>query len=139
MGLSADTPAGAGGRGEPGVERPKAVTIYGAGWNEPDETVRSTLLERPFAKDRTHRHPPGAADGRAALVSRLGGLQATFPGRSITFVSGVDLTGAGARWTWLMENESVVELEGMDFAEFAPDGRIVRIVGFFGPLPPLQV
>jgi len=26
-------------------------------------------------------------------------------------------------------------MRGVDFAEFASDGRLQRIVGFFGPLP----
>jgi hypothetical protein len=37
-----------------------------------------------------------------------------------------------------MRNGDAVELEGVDFAELAPDGRIRRITGFFGPLPPLE-
>lgn len=34
--------------------------------------------------------------------------------------------------------EGGVLIEGTDFVTFAPDGRISRIVGFFGPLPPLS-
>jgi hypothetical protein len=60
------------------------------------------------------------------------------PGRSVDMTSGVDVTDAGLRFSWAMHNGDEVELEGMDFVELAPDGRIQRIIGFFGPLPPLE-
>ena len=49
----------------------------------------------------------------------------------------VDDNGDGLRFAWVMRNGDEVVLEGMDFAELAPDGRIKRIAGFFGPFPPL--
>jgi hypothetical protein len=51
--------------------------------------------------------------------------------------SGVDITDAGLRWAWVMRDGDEIALEGMDFAELAPDGRIQRIAGLLGPLPPL--
>jgi hypothetical protein len=56
----------------------------------------------------------------------------------IDFASGVDSNGAALRWAWVMRNGDEVVLEGIDFAELAPDGRIQRIAGFFGPFPPLD-
>jgi hypothetical protein len=43
------------------------------------------------------------------------------------------------RFAWVMRNGDDVALEGIDFGELDPDGRIKRIVGFFGPFPPLDV
>jgi hypothetical protein len=37
-----------------------------------------------------------------------------------------------------MRTGAEIALEGMDFAELAPERRIQRIAGFFGPLPPLD-
>jgi hypothetical protein len=37
-----------------------------------------------------------------------------------------------------MRSGDEVALEGMDFGELATDGRISRIVGFFGPFPALN-
>jgi hypothetical protein len=37
-----------------------------------------------------------------------------------------------------MRDGDAIELEGVDFAEVGPDGRIQRIAGFFGPCPPLD-
>ncbi len=116
----------------------KIVAVYGASWNETDDAKRTVLLEESWADDGVYRDPQGTAIGRAALVAHIGGFHAMFPGRSIDFASGVDVTEAGLRWAWVMHNGDAVELEGMDFGELAPDGRIQRIVGFFGPFPPLE-
>ena len=118
------------------MEPRKIVASYGASWNEPDEAKRTALLEESWADGGVYQDPTGRADGRAALVAHIGGFHAMFPGRSIDFASGVDVTDAGLRWAWVMRNGDEVELEGMDFADLAPDGRIQRIAGFFGPLPP---
>jgi hypothetical protein len=119
------------------METREVVSAYGAAWNETDEASRRGLLEQAFAEDGTYDDPTGSAAGRAALVDLIGGFQGMFPGRSIDFSSGVDVTNAGLRWSWVMRNGDVVEMEGTDFAELGTDGRIARIVGFFGPLPPL--
>jgi predicted SnoaL-like aldol condensation-catalyzing enzyme len=120
------------------VEPSKVVAIYGAAWNEPDEAKRTALLEESWVDDGVYQDPTGVADGRAALVAHIGEFHEMFPGRSIDFASGVDVTDAGIRWAWVMRNGDAIELEGMDFAELAPDGRIRRIAGFFGPLPSLD-
>lgn len=118
------------------MEPREVVVAYGAAWNEPDEAKRSALLGQAFAEDGTYRDPTASATGRPALVAHIGGFQAMFPGRSIDFASGVDVTEAGIRWSWVMRNGDQGEMEGMDFAELASDGRIQRIIGFFGPMPP---
>jgi hypothetical protein len=121
-----------------GVDASEIVGAYGAAWNEPDEAKRTALLETSWADDGVYQDPTGKAEGRAALIAHIGGFQTMFPGRSIDLASGVDVTEAAVRWAWVMRNGDEVELEGTDFAELAPDGRIRRLAGFFGPLPPLE-
>jgi SnoaL-like domain len=116
----------------------KIVAIYGASWNEPDPAKRTALLEEAWADDGIYQDPTGTAEGRAALVTHIGGFHTMFPGRSIDFASGVDVTEYGARFAWVMRNGDEVEMEGIDFVELASDGRIRRIAGFFGPLPPVE-
>ena len=119
------------------MDASEIVAGYGAAWNETDEAKRLALLEDSWAEDGLYQDPSGNADGRAALVAHIGGFHAMFPGRTIDFASGVDSNGTGLRWAWVMRNGDEIELEGIDFAELAPDGRIQRIAGFFGPFPPL--
>jgi hypothetical protein len=117
------------------VEHIETIAAYGAAWNEPDEAKRGALLEQSWADDGSYHDPQGTADGRTALVAHIGGFHKLFPGHSIEFASGIDSNGVTLRWAWEMRSGSDVVLEGVDFAELAPDGRIQRIAGFFGPFP----
>jgi hypothetical protein len=123
-------------------ERPvdigEIVATYGASWNETDAAKRTELLERSWADDGIYQDPQGTAHGRAALVAHIGGFQAMMPGHTIDQASGVDTHDGGFRFAWVMHNGDEIALEGIDFGEVAPDGRIQRIVGFFGPFPPLD-
>lgn len=113
------------------------VATYGAAWNETDEAKRTALLEQAWADDGAYRDPTAAVDGRAALVAHIGGFQAMMPGHSIDQASAVDAHDDVFRFAWVMRGGGEVLLEGVDFGELAPDGRIKRIEGFFGPFPPL--
>jgi SnoaL-like domain len=113
------------------------VATYGSAWNEPDEARRAALLEQSVADDGVYQDPQGTVNGRAALVAHIGGFLAAYPGCTIEQTSGVESNGVGIRWAWQMRNGDAVQIDGMDFADLAADGRIQRIAGFFGPLPPL--
>src|SRR5262245_50243469 len=104
-----------------------AVAAYGAAWGETDAEARAVLLARVFAEDGTYVDPMGSAGSRAALVDHIGNVQAMLPGHTIHATSGVDTHGDVFRFTWEMRNGDAVALEGFDFGELAPDGKISRI------------
>ena len=112
------------------------VAAYGATWNEPDEAGRADLLATSWADDGVYCDPTALVTGRAALAAHIGGFHQMMPGHTIDLVSGVDVHHDLIRFAWVMRKGDEVVLEGMDFGELAPDGRIRRIVGFFGPFPP---
>lgn len=116
----------------------QTVATYGAAWNERDADARAALLEAAWSLDGTYQDPTGRADGRDALVAHIGGFQQTMPGHTIDQESGVDVYGNVFRFAWSMRNADGVVLEGFDYGELDADGRIARIVGFFGPFPPLD-
>ena len=119
------------------MDTEEIVATYGAAWNETDEAKRADLLERSWADDGIYRDPTATAEGRAALVAHIAGFHSMMPGSTIEQASGVDTHGDVFRFAWVMRNGGEIALEGIDFGELAPDGRIQRIVGFFGPFPPL--
>jgi hypothetical protein len=58
------------------------------------------------------------------------------PGNRIELASGVDEHDGLLRFGWRMLGpDGAVALGGMDFGELDADGRLKRIVGFFGPMP----
>jgi hypothetical protein len=119
------------------MDTTEIVATYCAAWNEPDIAKRTAMLEAAWTDDGVYHDPTGTAEGRAALIEHIGGFHEQFPGHTIDPASGVDDNGDGLRFAWVMRNGDEVVLEGMDFAELGPDGRIRRIAGFFGPFPPL--
>jgi len=120
------------------MEPAQIVATYGDAWNEPDAAQRAALLEDAWSDHGVYEDPMGRADGRDALVAHIGGFQQQMPGHRIDMASGVDSYGNLFRFAWVMRDATGnVALEGMDFGEFADDGRIARITGFFGPFPPM--
>jgi hypothetical protein len=113
------------------------VAAYGASWAETDPDRRRALLEQAWADDGVYEDPTGRAEGRDALVDHIGGFQQAMAGHSIELRSGVDTYGSVFRFAWAMCDPTGAEvMEGVDFGDLSGDGRIARIQGFFGPLPP---
>jgi len=84
--------------------------------------------------------PVGRAAGREALVSHIAGFQEQFPGHRIVMTSGVDEHDGCFRFGWALNDaDGNIVMEGVDFGEVADDGRIVRTVGFFDPLPEVDL
>jgi hypothetical protein len=119
------------------MDTDEIVAMYGAAWNETDDAKRAALLQQSWADDGVYGDPTATVEGRAALVAHIGGFHEMMPGHVIDMTSGVDAYGGVFRFGWVMRKGAEIALEGMDFGELAPDGRIRRIVGFFGPFPPL--
>ena len=114
------------------------VRAYGAAWNEPDEAARRKLLNDAWADNGVYSDPMGRAEGREGLAQHIGGFQQQFAGHRIDLTSGVDEHDGFLRFTWAMVGpDGGTVLEGIDFGELAPDGRLRRITGFFGA-PPAQ-
>ena len=115
------------------------VDTYGSSWNEPDVTKRREILEQVWADDATYTDPQSDVTGRDALIELISGFQAQVNGAKIVATSAVDEHHGKIRFTWQMQAaDRATMMEGIDFGELAPDGRIKNIVGFFGP-PPASV
>jgi hypothetical protein len=115
------------------------VDTYGAAWGEPDVDKRRALLEQAWADDATYTDPQFDVSGRDGLIELISGFQAQVNGAKIVPTSAVDVHHDKFRFTWAMQSaEGASIMEGIDYGELAPDGRIQKIVGFFGPPPVLQ-
>jgi len=112
------------------------VDTYGSSWGEPDVAKRRQLLEQSLADDATYTDPQSDVAGRDGLIELISGFQAQVNGAKIVATSAVDVHHEKFRFTWAMlAADGSRMIEGIDFGELAPDGRIKKIVGFFGPPP----
>jgi SnoaL-like domain len=111
------------------------VATYAAAWDEVDAEARGRLLDECWADAGVYVDPSARAEGRAGLSAHIGGFHDRLPGYRIDVTSGPDGHGPHLRFGWTMKRpDGSVELEGMDYAEVDDDGRLTRIVGFFGAL-----
>jgi hypothetical protein len=115
----------------------KAIDTYCAAWNETDAAKRDAILAPVWGEGATYTDPTVHLAGRAALVAHIDAVFARYPGSTIVRTSVVDVHHDVARFAWrkvLADGTSLPE--GIDFAAVGHDGRLTRIVGFFGALAP---
>jgi len=113
-----------------------AVVAYCAAWNTTERSTRDRLLARVWAANGVYMDPePTLAAGRAALSDAIAKFQHDYPGNRFR-CSAPQMDHRSMRVSWVRLGPDGKQLgQGMDFYDLAPDGRISRIVGFFGPPP----
>ena len=111
------------------------IDTYCSAWNEPDAGRRRGLLAAVWGDGAAYTDPRVHAVGAEALCEHIGRIQERRPGARVVRTSGVDQNHGLVRFAWrVVEADGNRLPEGIDFAEITSDGRIARIVGFFGPL-----
>jgi SnoaL-like protein len=116
----------------------ETIASYAAAWNESNEAPRRQLLEKAWATNGTYTDPTAHVEGREALVQHIAGFLESMPGARIVATSHTDSHHGALRFSWRLIQPDGTAIEGMDFGELDGDGRIKRIVGFFGPFTPLD-
>ena len=112
------------------------VGAYGAAWLEKDEAARQRLLEQAWSEEGIYQDPTAEVSGRDALARHIAGFHARFPDTRIVLTSGVAHHHGKIHFTWkLVTRDGATVSQGRDFGELDNDGRIRRIVGFFGDPP----
>lgn len=116
----------------------KTLTQYMAAWNEPDDAERRALLTQCWSDSGVYLDPNVLLAGRDALATKIGEVLAGRPGARLEFMSGIDVHHNMVRFLWrLVRADGTYGDISIDFGEIGPDGRLVKIVGFFGPAPAL--
>jgi hypothetical protein len=113
-----------------------AVVAYCAAWNTTDRGARDRLLARVWAEGGLYSDPePTLAAGRAALSDAITEFQHHHPAARFR-CSAPQTHHRTMRVSWILQRPDGTQLaQGMDFYDLAPDGRISRVVGFFGAPP----
>jgi hypothetical protein len=113
------------------------IEAYIAAWNEPDAGKRKVLIDKCWADDGLYCDPQADIRGRDALDATIAGFHAQAPGARIDITSTVDQHHNQLRFLWAFRTaDGNTPIEGIDVGELAPDGRLSRIVGFWGQSQP---
>ena len=112
------------------------IDTYCAAWSDENPEQRRALLARVWAKGAEYTDPTVHLSGAEALLAHILGIKAKYPGARIVRTSEVDCHHDIARFGWkFMLADGSSFPEGLDIAFLDPgQTRIVRIIGFFGPL-----
>lgn len=111
------------------------IDTYCEAWSAPDPGRRRELLAGVWSDGATYTDPTVHAAGIDDLLAHIGKVAARRPGVKVVRTSRVDAHHDVARFDWrVVQADGTTLAEGIDFAEITSDGRIKRIVGFFGPL-----
>ena len=114
----------------------ETVATYLAAWCEPDASKRAALIEQCWADEALYCDPIAEGHGRDALDGFIAGMHAQQPGAKIVLTSGVEQHHTQIRFAWAFEDKDGKRaIEGIDIGELADDGRLSRIVGFWGAPP----
>ena len=115
-----------------------SVQSYFKAWNTADEGERKALLAKAWTDDGVYTDPMADVHGRDALVKHIGQVLSSpqFKGASLAPASGVDIHHKVLRFEWVLNGADGKPLmKGMDYGEVAEDGKLTKIIGFFGPFP----
>jgi hypothetical protein len=116
-----------------------AVSRYMAAWNETDPLAREKILAQCWADHGVYVDPNVVLSGRDALSRHISKVQAARPGARLEFVSGIDTHHNVLRFLWrLVRADGTAGDKSIDFGETGPDGRLIKIVGFFGQPPQIR-
>lgn len=115
----------------------QTVATYAAAWDEPDRNRRRAMLEASVTADAVYVDPTVELRGIAALVDHIDAVQRRFPGTHLELTTAVDQHHGLGRFGWRrVLADGTARPDSIDIVELAEDGRLKRIIGFFGPLSP---
>jgi len=113
------------------------IDAHLAGYCEPDRAARVELLTSAWSPTGTLIDPPLEGSGVDAIADLTEAVLAHYPGHRFVRTSEVDAHHTFARYAWeLVGPDGAPAVTGVDIAEVGDDGKLVRIVGFFGNLVP---
>ena len=113
----------------------RAVDTHLNAYCEPDPGTRAELLAAVWAPTGSLIDPPFDGQGLDAIAGMADVLLTHYAGHTFRRTTDVDTHHNLGRYGWeLVGPDGTVAVAGTDVVEFDTEGRIERIVGFFGSM-----
>jgi GNAT superfamily N-acetyltransferase len=124
------------GAGDAGVQA--ILQAYAALWVETDPARRGELIAQCLTEDAEIIGPGYLLSGQRAISDDAARLQREHPTWKPRFASGVDAHSGWCRFAvQVVAGDGEVVARGLDLVEFGAQGRIRRVITFWGALPAL--
>lgn len=119
---------------------PQCFSNLLAAWNEYDPAKMGALVEAALTGDVEFTDPNYQIIGIEAFIDQINEFRAGAGKVRLVPTSGVDMHHDRARYSWAVLQADGTRFEGFDAVSVdLNQGKIKRIDGFFGPLPPLRL
>jgi len=113
-----------------------AVDTHLKAYCEPDPATRTELLAAVWAPTGALFDPPFEGEGLDAIAAMTDVVLTHYAGHTFRRTTDIDAHHTFARYGWeLVAPDGTAAVTGTDIVEIDAEGRLTRIVGFFGPLP----
>jgi uncharacterized protein YndB with AHSA1/START domain len=110
------------------------VDAYLAAWSEKDASARRALLVASVTEDVSFHDAYSCLRGIDDLNANLAAVQKFMPGLTLRREGEIRQCQGSALGDWIAAGpDGSVKARGTNAYDFAPDGKIRRIVGFWGP------
>jgi hypothetical protein len=112
------------------------VDSWLAAYGDPDPARRLAAIRAGWHAQGHLIDPPMEAAGHQGISDQAATLQSQFPGHRFERSTAIDAHHHSLRYGWkLLDGQGAPVLEGQDVVDLDVDGRILRVVGFFGAQP----
>ncbi len=112
------------------------VDAHLAAFSAPDDASRRALIEQAWAPAGHFADPLFAATGHDEIDALAASVPGLYPDHVFTRTSGIDLHHGHARYAFAFTApDGTVVVDGVEVAQVGVEGRLVRVIGFFGPVP----
>jgi len=103
-------------------------------WNTPDEDEVRALTEAALEHNVHFVDPNHNIMGRQAFMDMARDVKAKIPGAVYSRASQVDKQNNHCRYHWEIHLNGKILMPRFDVTEVNDAGKIVKVIGFFGPL-----
>lgn len=117
------------------MTHPNSLDQMLAAWNETDPSMVRSHLESALASGVEFIDPSVETHGLDEFEANVHHVQASIPGAVYSRTSGVDSHHGLHRYSWQISRHGETVVTGFDVTEVDGDGKVSRVLGFFGPLP----
>ena len=112
------------------------VDAHLAAFSAPDDATRRSLVEQAWAPTGHFADPLFAATGHDEIDALAASVPGLYPDHVFRRTSGIDLHHGHARYSFAFTGpDGTVVVDGVEVAQIGGEGRLVRVIGFFGPVP----
>ena len=118
------------------ADYPEAFDYMLAAWNELEPEKIRGHLERALSPNVHFIDPSIETKGIDEFEENVREFRSRLPDARCLRASGIDTHHRLYRYAWEIYRGQDLFLPGFDVAEVDNDGRVIRVEGFFGPLPP---